>query len=106
MKNYEHPAMFPEEIPYRLLKLFSYRGDLVLDPFNGSGQTTKVARHLGRRFLGLDVEAKYVKYAQERLKEPLAIRPEQLVAVFEKLGVSVASHVIAEDLPLFGGGNK
>ena len=102
----DHPCPFPEEIPLRLALLYSYPGDLVLDPFNGSGQTTKVARHLGRHFLGLDVEQKYVEYARKRLKETLAIRPEQLVAVFEKLGVSVASHVIAEDLPLFGGGNK
>jgi site-specific DNA-methyltransferase (adenine-specific) len=99
----DHPCPFPEEIPLRLLLLYSYPGDLVFDPFNGSGQTTKVARHLRRHFVGLDVEAKYVKYAQERLKEPLAIRPEQLIAVFEKLGVAVEQQVIPEDLPLFKG---
>jgi site-specific DNA-methyltransferase (adenine-specific) len=97
----DHPCPFPEEIPLRLVLLYSYPGDLVFDPFNGSGQTAKVARHLGRHFLGLDVEAKYVKYAHERLKEPLAIRPEQLVAVFQKLGVSVSNHVVTQDLPLF-----
>ena len=41
-----HPCPFPEEIPYRLMKLYSHKGDTVLDPFNGSGQTTKVASHL------------------------------------------------------------
>jgi site-specific DNA-methyltransferase (adenine-specific) len=97
----DHPCPFPEEIPLRLMLLYSYPGDLVFDPFNGSGQTTKVARHLGRHFLGLDVEAKYVKYAEERLKEPLAIRAEQLLAIFEKLRVPVSVQVVTQDLPLF-----
>ena len=99
----DHPCPFPEEIPLRLMLLYSYPGDLVFDPFNGSGQTTKVARHLRRRFIGLDVEAKYVKYATERLKQPLAIRPEQLLAVFEKVGVAVEQPVFRQDLPLFRG---
>lgn len=102
----DHPCPFPEEIPLRLMLLYSYGGDLVLDPFNGSGQTTKVARHLGRRFVGLDVEAKYVNYATERLKEPLAVRPEQLIAVFEKVGVPRPCRVVTDDLPLFKGGQK
>lgn len=97
----DHPCPFPEEIPFRLMLLYSYRGDLVLDPFNGSGQTTKVAKHLGRRYLGLDVEAKYVRYAQRRLEEPLAIRSGQLIAVFEKMRVTVNSAARSETLPLF-----
>jgi len=99
----DHPCPFPEEIPLRLILLYSYPGDLVFDPFNGSGQTTKVAWYLRRNFLGLDVESKYVKYALERLKEPLAVRSEQLVAVFEKLGVIVERRPVPDDLPLFGG---
>ena len=43
MKDFDHPAMFPEELPRRLMKLFSYRNDIVLDPFNGTGTTTLVA---------------------------------------------------------------
>ena len=43
-----HPAPFPEELPRRLIKLYSYPGDLVLDPFAGSGTTLKVARELGQ----------------------------------------------------------
>jgi len=43
MREYGHPAMFPEEIPYRLMRLFTYRGDIVVDPFNGAGTTTVVA---------------------------------------------------------------
>lgn len=97
----DHPCPFPEEIPFRLMLLYSYPGDLVFDPFNGSGQTTKVARHLGRHFLGLDVEPKYVQYAKDRLKEPLAIREEQLVAVFEKIEHASKRHALGEELPLF-----
>ncbi len=81
----EHPCPFPEEIPYRLIQLYSYPGDLVLDPFCGSGQTLKVARHLSRRFVGYDINRKYVDLALARLKQPLAVRREQLTAVFEKI---------------------
>lgn len=68
MKEFEHPAMFPEEIPRRLIKLFSYIGDLVLDPFNGVGTTTAVAKKLNRHYLGIDISDKYCKHAKERLK--------------------------------------
>ena len=53
-RDIEHPCPFPEEIPYRLMKLYSYEGDVVLDPFNGSGQTTKVAFHFQRHYIGAD----------------------------------------------------
>lgn len=82
-----HPAPFPEEIPYRLVQLYSYPGELVLDPFLGSGQTCKVAYHLGRRYAGYEVIAKYADLAEKRIREPLAIRQEQLVALFGKVGV-------------------
>ncbi len=80
-----HPAPFPEEIPYRLIQLYSYPGDLVLDPFAGSGQTLKVARHLKRRFVGYEIIPQYVTLAEQRLNEPLKIRPQQLIAVFDKV---------------------
>jgi DNA modification methylase len=71
MKKYEHPAMFPEELVKRVLKLFSFKNDFVLDPFNGVGSTTVVAKKLGRRFLGIDISEKYCKIAEKRLKEIL-----------------------------------
>lgn len=67
MKDYGHPAVFPEELPKRLMKLFSYRNDLVLDPFNGAGTSSLVAWKLGRRFIGIDVSEKYSATAMERL---------------------------------------
>jgi len=97
----DHPCPYPEEIPLRLILLYSYPGDLVFDPFNGCGQTTKVAKHLDRRFLGFDIEPKYVRYAAKRLEEPLAVRSEQLIAVFEKMGMRLPPTAKTPRMPLF-----
>lgn len=99
-----HPAPFPEEIPYRLIQLYSYLGDLVLDPFVGSGQTIKVAHHLGRRYVGYEVIPQYVALAEQRLTEPLRLRKEQLVAVFEKVPMHAqreAKRISAQQPSLF-----
>ncbi len=69
MKKYDHPAMFPEELVARLLKLFSYQDDIVLDPFNGVGTTTLVAHKLRRSYIGIDISEQYCKTAEERLKK-------------------------------------
>ncbi len=71
MKKYGHPAMFPIEIPYRLLRLFSYEGDLVLDPFNGCGTTTLAAKQTNRRYIGIDISEKYCQTARQRLASTL-----------------------------------
>ena len=71
MKKFGHPAMFPEELPRRLIKLFSYVDDLVFDPFNGVGTTTLVAKKLNRRYIGIDISKKYCETAEERIKEYL-----------------------------------
>lgn len=69
MKKFGHPAMFPEEIPKRLLKLFSYRYDIALDPFNGVGTTSLVARKLFRYFIGVDISKRYCETALRRVRE-------------------------------------
>lgn len=69
MKQFGHPAMFPEELARRVIKLFSFQGDYVLDPFNGVGTTTKVSQQLGRRYLGIDIAEKYCTVAQARLQK-------------------------------------
>lgn len=66
MKEFGHPAMFPESLVERLLKLFSYRNDIVLDPFNGVGTTTSVAKRLNRRYIGIDISEKYCEIAVNR----------------------------------------
>jgi len=62
-----HPAPFPLEIPLRLIKMFSYVGDTVLDPFLGIGTTTLAAMRLGRNSIGYEVEPSYVPMIKRRL---------------------------------------
>lgn len=69
MKKYGHPAMFPEELATRVLKLFSYKNDVVLDPFNGVGTTTVVAKRLGRIYIGIDISEEYCRKAEERIQK-------------------------------------
>ncbi len=67
-RGLDHPAMFPLSLADQLIKTFSQTGDLVLDPFAGSGQALLAAKQCGRRFLGIEREEKYVKIALARLK--------------------------------------
>jgi site-specific DNA-methyltransferase (adenine-specific) len=62
-----HPAPFPEELPRRLIELYSFRGDVILDPFCGSGTTCLAAANLGRHYVGYEIESKYVRLAEARL---------------------------------------
>jgi DNA modification methylase len=74
-----HPAPFPVELPEQLIRLYTYAGDLVLDPFMGSGSTLVAAAGLGRRYVGYDLDADYVGIARRRVAalgpEPLAAAP-------------------------------
>lgn len=65
----DHPAPFPVELPQRLIELYTYRGDLVLDPFMGSGSTAVAAIRTGRHFLGYETDAAYVGTARRRVEE-------------------------------------
>ena len=67
MKEYGHPAMFPESLAKRAMQLFSFQGDLVLDPFVGAGTTAVVAKKTGRRWLGVDISPEYCETAEKRL---------------------------------------
>ncbi len=71
MKKHDHPAMFPEELAARVLKLFSFKKDVILDPFNGVGTTTCVAKNLGRRYIGIDISEEYCKTARNRIPSSL-----------------------------------
>lgn len=63
----KHAAIMPEAIPYRLIKLYSFIGDIVLDPFAGSGTTLKVAKELGRNFIGYEIYPHYKSVIEEKL---------------------------------------
>ena len=62
-----HPAPFPVEIPYRLIQLYSYENDVVLDPFMGSGTTAEAAIQSNRKFLGYEVSSSYTELANKRI---------------------------------------
>lgn len=64
-----HPAPFPEELPYRLIQLYSFKDDIILDPFIGSGTTAVAALKVGRKYVGYDNNPEYVKIAEKRLKK-------------------------------------
>ena len=64
-----HPALYPEELAKRIIKLYTYPGDLVLDPFVGSGTTCAVAARLKRKFCGIDNNPDYCKYSRKRIEE-------------------------------------
>jgi site-specific DNA-methyltransferase (adenine-specific) len=63
-----HPAPFPVELPYRLIQLYTFEGDTVLDPFIGSGQTAIAAVKAKRHYIGYDTNKEYVKLAEKRIK--------------------------------------
>ena len=62
-----HPAPFPVELPYRLIQLYTFKGEVVLDPFMGSGSTALAALKAGRRFIGYETNLEYVQLAQQRI---------------------------------------
>jgi site-specific DNA-methyltransferase (adenine-specific) len=64
-----HPAPFPVELPKRLIELYTFAGEVILDPFMGSGQTALAATQTGRHYVGYEVDEKYVKLAEKRLQE-------------------------------------
>jgi site-specific DNA-methyltransferase (adenine-specific) len=66
-KRVNHPAPFPVALPERLIQLYTFKGDVVLDPFMGSGTTLVAASRLGRRGLGFDLDPAYVELARARL---------------------------------------
>ncbi len=68
-KRIGHPAPFPEELPHRLIQLYTYVGDVVLDPFCGSGTTCLSAVKSGRHYIGYDIEEKYIELANERIRQ-------------------------------------
>ena len=72
-----HPAPYPEELAYRLVRMFSFANDTVLDPFMGTGTTLLAASRCGRSSTGVDIEPSYVRMAKQRLEAKLTSLFEQ-----------------------------
>jgi DNA modification methylase len=66
-KKIGHPAPFPIELPYRLIQLYTYKGEVILDPYMGSGSTAIAALKSDRKYIGYDVNPDYIKVAEERI---------------------------------------
>jgi site-specific DNA-methyltransferase (adenine-specific) len=71
-KKVGHPAPFPVELPYRLMQLYTYSGEVVLDPFMGSGSTALAALKAGRHYVGYEIDDNYVRLADRRIRAYLA----------------------------------
>lgn len=72
-----HPAPFPLELPRRLIQLYSFKGDVVLDPFAGSGTTCVAAREAERHFVGYEKNEDYVRLAEKRLEGQSSVKKKQ-----------------------------
>lgn len=90
-----HPAPFPTALPERLIQLYTYKNDLVVDPFMGSGSSLVAADRLGRRYVGYDLDGGYVELARNR------VRSEQ--AVTAALGSTNPKLPLLIDLTALGG---
>ncbi|MBU1299475.1 MAG: site-specific DNA-methyltransferase, partial [Bacteroidetes bacterium] len=64
----EHPCLLPETVLERLILMTTDEGDIVLDPFNGTGTTVLAAKRLGRKYIGIELDKNYVTIAEEKLK--------------------------------------
>lgn len=97
VKQMGHIAMFPEELPKRLIKMFSFAGETVFDPFAGSGTTSLAAKHLGRNSIGYEINKEFAPIIKDKLcSEQISLCDDsQVIFVEDKDGVK---HTF-EDLP-------
>jgi DNA modification methylase len=76
-KKVGHPAPFPLELPLRLIQLYTFAGEVVLDPFMGSGQTAIAALKTGRHYIGYEVDETYIELAEKRILAARQLKDEQ-----------------------------
>jgi site-specific DNA-methyltransferase (adenine-specific) len=68
MRNIGHPAMYPVELPYRLIKMLTWKDALIIDPFNGAGTTGVACEQLGRRYIGIEMSKEYCELSEKRIR--------------------------------------
>jgi len=99
-KQSKHLAMFPEELPKRLIKMFSFVGDTVLDPFLGSGTTSLAAKNLDRNSVGYEINADFLPIIEEKLGiNQLYIFPEQNYEIIRQKDLKINFRDEIEKLP-------
>ena len=84
VRQKEHQAMFPEEVPKRLIKMYSYVNDTVLDPFLGSGTTAKVALELQRNVIGYEINPTFIPIIQNKISKSLFIQNNKIEIIRRK----------------------
>ncbi len=99
-----HPAPFPIELPYRLIQLYAFKDELVLDPFCGSGSACIAAIKAGRHYIGYDTEEEYVRLAERRIREykqqlaiPLVYKKEGDYAIVRNDQEAYISENVSDD---------
>jgi DNA modification methylase len=97
-----HPAPFPEELAHRLVRMFSFAGDTVLDPFMGTGTTLLASARCGRNGIGIEVEPAYVRMAKERIERELAalFRPAMPVGRLSEEAARLSDPWISQREPI------
>ena len=94
VKQLEHIAMFPEELPKRLIKMFSFYGETVLDPFAGSGTTSLAAMHLGRNSIAYEINEAFIPVIKNKLSGDLLAHQDELSIVKDETGSDFSFEVL------------
>jgi site-specific DNA-methyltransferase (adenine-specific) len=97
-RRVSHPAPFPVELPERLIHLYTYRDDLILDPFMGSGSTLVAAARADRRFVGYDLDPTYVEIARQRVAEEQSTSNGSVTAIKRAAATAKTARMIAEQV--------
>ncbi|MCE9621175.1 MAG: site-specific DNA-methyltransferase [Actinomycetia bacterium] len=92
-----HPAPFPVELPEQLIRLYTFKDDLILDPFMGSGSSLVAAARLGRRYIGYDLDANYIEIARQRVAAELEAQPTEVLAVEDGRPAQKLAEQVLED---------
>jgi site-specific DNA-methyltransferase (adenine-specific) len=80
MNKIGHPAMFPVALPYRLIKMLSWKNAVVLDPFNGAGTTGVACEQLGRKYIGIEISKPYCDLTVKRLQNTRSLEELDMFA--------------------------
>ena len=82
--KHEHPAVYPDVLPYDMIECFCPPDGVVLDPFNGSGTTAVAAKSLGRNYIGIDISEEYIEIARKRLETETISRKEMKLPDYDR----------------------